>query len=152
MIDPNLVFEVTRWLARIGWLILLLSLFVPRTRPHVWPVTQFVIPAITCLAYVLLVVDGFEYVRIPASFESLKGIGDLYAHPGPLAASWLHFLALDLFAGTWMVRDGLKLRLPTPLIVVCLPFTYLLGPSGLLLYILLRFALRGRAARDADAA
>jgi Domain of unknown function (DUF4281) len=146
MIDPNLVFEVTRWLARIGWLILLVSLFMPSTRPRVWPVTQFVIPALISLAYVLLVVDGFEFVDIPDSFESLAGIGALYGHTGPLAASWLHFLAFDLFAGTWMVHDGLERNMPAGLILLCLPFTYLLGPSGLLLYILLRFTLRHRAA------
>lgn len=151
MIDPDFVFEVSRWLARIGWLLLLVSLFVRGTRRQAWPVTQFVIPAVICLAYVLLVVDGFEFVRIPASFESLNGIGDLYRHRGPLAASWLHFLALDLFAGTWMVRDGLERNLPVPLILLCLPFTYLLGPSGLLLYILLRFALRSRALRQPGA-
>jgi hypothetical protein len=151
MVDPNLVFEICRWLARIAWLLLLVSLFMAGTRRRIWPVTQFLVPALISLAYVLLVVDGFGYVDIPDSFESLEGIAALYGHTGPLAASWLHFLALDLFAGTWMVRDGLRLRIPTPLVIVCLVFTYLLGPSGLLLYILLRFGLRGREAREIDA-
>ena len=152
MIDPDFIFEVTRWLARIGWLILVVSLFMPTVRRPVWPVTQFVIPAIISFAYVLLVAAGFGYVDIPDSFESLEGIGDLYRYPGPLAASWLHFLALDLFAGTWMVRDGLRRAIPKLLILLCLPFTYLLGPSGLLLYLLLRFALRARAAEESEGA
>jgi len=147
MIDAGTVFDFCRWLARAGWLILLLSLFMPKARPMAWPTTQFVLPAILCAAYLLLVAMGFATLREIgyAAFSSLGGLRSLYADDGAIAASWVHFLAFDLFAGTWMVRDGLARRMPVALIFLCLPFTYLLGPSGLLLYILLRYALHRRA-------
>jgi hypothetical protein len=133
-------FQASRWLARIGWLILVLSLFREETRPWAWPAAQFVVPALFCLGYILMVVTGrrgFEKYGLP-TFFSLEGIGYLYTNTRALAASWLHFLALDLFAGAWMVQDGLARGMSCWLVLLCLPFTLMLGPVGLLLYIILR--------------
>ena len=144
--DPNDVFEASRWLARAGWLILAISLFVPRTRRLAWPTAQFVVPAIFCLGYLLMVWQGrggFERYGL-STFFFLEGIGHLYTNLNALTASWLHFLALDLFAGAWMVRDGVERGMPSLVIFLCLPFTLMLGPAGLLLYIVLRFAIPPR--------
>jgi hypothetical protein len=137
----NTIFEASRWLARAGWLILVASLFLPETRPWAWPTAQFVVPALFCLGYVLMVVTGrrgFAHYKL-GTFFKLHKIGYLYTNPRALAASWLHFLALDLFAGAWMVQDGLAIGMRLWLILLCLPFTLMLGPVGLLLYIVLRF-------------
>lgn len=151
--DPNTgadiladrVYEASRWLARAGWLILVLSLFLPPTRWWAWPAAQFVIPGLFCLGYILMVWkgrSGFGRYGL-GTFFALERIGYLYTNRSALNASWLHFLALDLFAGAWMVRDGVALGMPDWLIFICLPFTLMLGPVGLLLYIVLRFALFG---------
>jgi ABA4-like protein len=88
-------------------------------------------------------------LHLPDSFIKLNKIMELYQNPSPLTASWLHFLALDLFVGSWMVRDGIARGMPVLLIFICLPFTFIFGPAGLLLYILLRFIVGQRGAGDA---
>lgn len=145
MNDPNFpyfVFTLTKYIALAGWLALFVSLFMPKTRPMIWPLTQFVLPAILCLFYVLMVWLGRHFLHLPHSFIDLNGIGDLYKEPGPLAAGWLHFLALDMFVGAWIVRDGVERGMKAPLIALCLPFAFILAPSGLLLYLILRYATR----------
>lgn len=134
------VYELSRWLARLGWLILAVSLFVPASRPYAWPAAQFVIPAIFCLAYIFMVWQGrsgFKRYGLRTFFD-LDHIGYLYTNRSALNASWLHFLALDLFAGAWIVQDGLSIGMPAWLILLCLPFVLMLAPVGLLLYFALR--------------
>lgn len=136
------VYQASRWLARAGWLILLLSLFREETRSWAWPAAQFVVPGLLCAGYAVLAVAGRRGLERYGlrTFFSLEGIGYLYTNRRALAASWQHFLALDLFAGAFMVQDGLARSMSCWLILLCLPFTLIVGPIGLLLYILLRFA------------
>lgn len=141
------VFELSRWVTRLGWLILVVALFHAASREYTLPAAQFLIPAILCLLYIWMVWEGrsgFEAHGLKTFFR-LNYIGELYTNKSALNASWLHFLALDLFAGGWMVRDGLALGMPIWLIFLCLPFTLMLGPVGVLLYIVLRSALFGFA-------
>jgi hypothetical protein len=138
-------YKFERWVARLGWLILVLALWWPAWRRYALPTAQFVFPAILCLIYIWMVWEGrsgFKAHRLKTFFR-LEFIGELYTNKCALNASWLHFLALDLFAGGWMVRDGLALGMPAWLIFLCLPFTLMLGPVGVLLYIVLRFAFVG---------
>lgn len=140
-------YELSRWLARLGWLILVIALFWAEARPWALPVAQFVVPALFCLGYIWMVWEGRGGFKAHGlrTFFNLDYIGELYTNKSALNASWLHFLALDLFAGGWMVRDGLALGMPPWLIFICLPFTLILGPVGVLLYIVLRLSLYGLA-------
>ena len=51
-------------------------------------------------------------------------------------------LAFDLFIGAWEVRDAQKHQVPHLAFVPCLLLTFLFGPVGLLLYFILRYAIR----------
>ena len=144
MTFPLLMFTVTKFIALGAWILLFLSLFARGTRPVIWPLTQYWVPALLSACYVVMVWDGRDLLDLPTSFTQLHGIAALYAHPGPLAASWLHFLALDLFVGTWIARDGAERGMPMLLILFCLPFAFILAPAGLLLYLGLRLLVRRR--------
>jgi hypothetical protein len=47
-----------------------------------------------------------------------------------------------LFIGAWEVRDAQRLEIPRLAVIPCLALTFLIGPVGLLLYLLIRVALR----------
>ena len=51
---------------------------------------------------------------------------------------WIHFLAINLFAGGWIVSDSKKYNINKVLIAFPLLFTYLVGPLGLFLYWFIR--------------
>ncbi len=66
----------------------------------------------------------------------------LFALPQVLLAGWVHYLAFDLFTGSWEARDAVRLGISRWLVAPCLVLTFLFGPVGLALYLLLRLVLR----------
>jgi hypothetical protein len=141
MIDPELAFSFGGLAAMIGWIGLLIALFVRAARPIAWTAAQLLIPALLASAYILLLWSGrggFE----AGGFGSIQEVRALFASDSALAAGWMHYLAFDLFVGAWIARDGATRGVPALLILPCLPLTFLFGPAGLLLYLALRLALR----------
>jgi hypothetical protein len=62
----------------------------------------------------------------------------LFENRWALLAGWTHYLAFDLFVGTWEVRDARASGIPHLLVLPCLGLTFLFGPAGWLLYMALR--------------
>ena len=58
-----------------------------------------------------------------------------------LLAGWLHYLAFDLFVGSWEVRDSRRVGVHHLLVIPCLFLTLMMGPVGLLAYLVLRLAI-----------
>jgi hypothetical protein len=142
MLDPELAFTFTNTFGLVAWAALALSLFVPKIRRFVWPATQFVIPLVWAVLYVILTVPGLP---LPGgSFTSIEGIRGLFADDSALTAGWIHFLAFDMFIGTWIARDSVERGVHGLLVVPCLALTLLFGPAGLLLYFLMRLAFGRR--------
>ena len=143
MLDPHLAMALTGPLVLAAWAGLILSLFVTSARAIAWPAAQIAVPVILGAAYVPLIWAGFGEAP-GGGYGSIEEIRALFASDSALVAGWFHYLAFDLFVGSWIVRDGLERKLHPLLILPCLPLTFLFGPAGLLLYLVLRFALRGR--------
>jgi ABA4-like protein len=149
MIDPDTAFRLAGLLALLGWAGLLVSLFVRSVRALAWPAAQLIVPALLALAYILLLAGAWGADDAAgAGFGSIAEVRALFANDAALAAGWLHYLAFDLFVGAWIVRDGLETPVPRLLLIPCLALTFLFGPSGLLLYLVLRLALRARPPRE----
>jgi hypothetical protein len=81
----------------------------------------------------------------------------LFVRPGPLRlddlaqflgrpeialVAWIHILAFDLFVGRWIYRDGRERGITAWLLSPLLLLTMLLGPLGLLVFLLLRTQFR----------
>jgi hypothetical protein len=146
--DAGLGFALAGQLAMVGWLALLVALFVAKLRTYLWPAAQFAIPAILAAGYILLLWDGragFER----GGFGSIGEVRALFAVDAALAAGWLHYLAFDLFIGSWICRDGVAGGVHRLLILPCLPLTFLFGPVGLLLYFMFRTVSGGAPQREA---
>lgn len=101
--------------------------------------TSAIVPALFAATYVILIRTGFEEAP-DGGFGSVEEVRALFSSDAGLVAGWLHFLAFDLFIGTWIVRTGLAERLPRVLLLVCLPLTFMLGPIGLLVFLGVRLA------------
>jgi len=72
--------------------------------------------------------DGFEL------YNGLDGLYSMFANEVLLLVFWLHFLAISLFMGSWIVRDGRKYLVPRIVIIPSLILTYFTGPVGLVIY------------------
>ena len=76
--------------------------------------------------------DGFEL------YNGLDGLYSMFANEVLLLVFWLHFLAISLFMGSWIVRDGRKYLVPRIVTIPSLILTYFTGPVGLVIYWFLR--------------
>ena len=72
--------------------------------------------------------DGFEL------YNGLDGLYSMFANEVLLLVFWLHFLALSLFLGTWIVRDSRKYLVSKIIVIPSLILTYFTGPIGLVIY------------------
>ena len=131
--SPDALFTILNGLAACGWLLLVL---LPRRRWATDLIAGFGIPAILAVSYTLIVVTVWG--RSDGSFSSLAGVAALFREPWLLLAGWAHYLAFDLFIGSWEVRDSRDRGIPHLLVVPCLVLTFLFGPVGWLLYGIVR--------------
>ena len=74
------------------------------------------------------VFDGFEL------YSGLDGLYSMFANEILLLIFWLHFLAISLFLGAWIVRDARKYFIPKIITIPSLVITYFSGPIGLIIY------------------
>lgn len=125
-------FSLGGMLAMLGWIMLLLSLFLQPIRGWTWRITGFVIPGLLAVAYICLLVTNSN-ANPDGGFGSIEAVRAMFSDDPALAAGWIHYLAFDLFVGTWIVRAGLSSNVPPLLLLPALPLTFLLGPAGLLL-------------------
>jgi len=144
MLKPSFAFSAGGALAMLSWLALSMSLFLSDPlRAGIWTGATIAVPALLGLAYAILLVRGLRE-RTGGGFGSIAAVRQLFTSDAALAAGWLHYLAFDLFAGSWIAREGLASDVSPLLILPCLLLTFMAGPVGLLLFVILRFVIAGR--------
>lgn len=143
--DFETIFSLANLAALSGWLVLL---FGPVLPARAATIPRLIVPALLATAYVALILVGFGDAQ--GSFATLAGVAALFDDPSVLLAGWLHFLAFDLLVGSFIAQDRARTGLPFWLVIPCLALTFLLGPAGFLLYLLLTFALRASGAQSSN--
>ena len=71
-------------------------------------------------------------------YLSLESLSELFSSNLYLMIFWIHFIAINLFIGGWIVKDSQKFAVNRILLTVPLIITYLIGPIGLFIYWLIR--------------
>ena len=99
-------------------------------------VTGAILPALFAVLYTCLVVTHWN--ERTGGFGSLAQVHALFSNDWLLLAGWVHYLAFDLFVGSWQVRDARKHHFPYLLVLPGLILTFLFGPIGFLLYCAIR--------------
>ena len=128
------IYLITNWGVIPFWLVLI---FVPNNQITNF-FTQSIIPFLILgagyayLSYKIYlegnIFDGFEL------YNGLDGLYSMFANEVLLLLFWLHFLALSLFMGAWIVRDSRKFLTPKIIVIPSLILTYFTGPIGLVIY------------------
>lgn len=131
-----LLFSLGGFIAIAGWLALLLALFIRPIRTWTWRLTGAVIPGALALAYVYLLLSNTN-ANPDGGYGSIEAVRALFSDDNALAAGWIHYLAFDLFVGTWIARIGLASNVHPLLLLPCLPLTFLFGPAGFLLAVVI---------------
>lgn len=136
-IEPGTIFQLGNQTALIGWVILL---FLPRRFPLLLAVPKYVIPCVLALVYAGIMLTQFFTVK-GGGFSSIAEVRTLFAVDEILVAGWLHYLAFDLFVGTWIAQRSDEARIPRLIQAVFLLATFMFGPIGFLLFVVTRAAI-----------
>lgn len=130
------VFSLANNVALLGWLLLVIL------GPRRWVaplITGAILPLLFAILYGGLI--AAHWGDTPGGgFGSLTQVATLFSNRWLLLAGWVHYLAFDLFIGSWEVRDARANRISHWFVIPCLILTFLFGPVGLLLYFMLRLA------------
>jgi hypothetical protein len=100
------------------------------------------------LAGFAMVVPGPE----GGGFGTLRGVMTFFTVPTLVLVGWVHYLVFDLFVGSWQVRDARRRGIRHLYVVPSLLLTFLAGPIGLALYLVLRWQLTDATTLEEQAA
>ncbi|MFN3863275.1 MAG: ABA4-like family protein [Erythrobacter sp.] len=139
MIDWDAWFGMVNLLALIVWAGLIV---LPR-----WPAllsgVLYLGVGLLCLIYATGLV-GLLTGLIPnpqgggADFTTIAGVRAIFASDAGVTIGWTHYLAFDLFVGLWIARDGDAKAISRLIQAPILLATFMAGPLGLGLWLLLR--------------
>jgi hypothetical protein len=90
------------------------------------------------LIYAVLVLGSLTEVLPAVASPTLGGVRELLGTADGAAAGWAHMIAFDLFVGRWAYLDSRKRGIPALVMAPVTLLTILLGPIGLLVYLLVR--------------
>jgi hypothetical protein len=130
------IFSIVNSIALISWIILLIVPFRPITNKIILGVSV----SLLCIAYAVLLFQTLQ----PADFQkfgTLEGITSLQSLPGAVLVGWIHYLAFDLMVGLFIANNAEKLGIRHIVILPALLATFMMGPAGLLLYLVIRWAI-----------
>jgi hypothetical protein len=136
-------FSIGSLAAMAAWVGLGLAAVAPpgKVRQRLLLAAGRIVPVALCLLYAYLLV--IHWGSAPGGgFSSLSAVLTLFSAPGKMLGGWVHFLAFDLLVGRWIVDDTLSNCRSRVSLLLVLPATFMYGPLGLLLHILVRSALR----------
>lgn len=135
--DYALLFNVVNLSVLPAWALLI---FAPRAKLTDKLVHSMFYPVVLGLIYsagLFMAVFG-GHGADGGGFDSIEAVRALFASDVGITIGWAHYLVFDLFAGAWMARDALRRNFRHAVLIPCLLFTFLAGPLGLLLYVVLR--------------
>ena len=132
------IYLIANWGVIPFWLLLII---LPNNQITNFFLQSIIISLLLATGYAYLSYNIYLNGNIFAGFELYSGLDGLYtmfSNEALLLIFWLHFLAISLFAGAWIVRDSRKYFIPKIITIPSLLLTYFTGPIGLVFYWFLR--------------
>ena len=142
------IYLIANWGVIPFWLLLI---FAPNNNLTNFLAQSIIVPLLlgsgyAYLSYIIFlegnILDGFEL------YTGLDGLYSMFANEVLLLIFWLHFLAISLFAGAWIVRDSKKYLIPKIITIPSLVLTYFTGPIGLVIYWFIRIFFAKKVSFD----
>ena len=134
LVNSENIYLAANWGVIPFWLLLI---FAPNHSLTNFFVQSIIVPMLLAIGYIYLsynlylennIFDGFEL------YSGLDGLYSMFANESLLLIFWLHFLAISLFAGSWIIRDSKRYFIPKIITIPSLILTYFTGPVGILVY------------------
>ena len=91
-----------------------------------------------CYVVYTIIQNSYDFLNNFRLYLSLDELLNLFSDRSFLLLIWVHFLAINLFCGGWIVKDYQKFGVSKFVVFFPLIITYFIGPLGILLYWLIR--------------
>jgi len=139
--QPEIIFLLSNGLAAVGWFALLVL-------SPLWKDTDKLVMGVV----VVLLAGIYTWVNLShlgdagglTAFFSYDGVLKVFQSPYLVTAAWAHILAVDLLAATWMCKNAQSNNIPHWMLIPVLLLTLVLGPLGIIAYLLLRWVRTGQ--------
>ena len=131
---PTEVFSIANMIAIPMWV---LMLFFSK-----WKVTRFlidfkVIPLTLAFMYAIYIFQAIQTSGM-MDFGSLTSVITLFTEENAVLAGWIHYLAFDLIVGMLVLDQNKELKINQLVMAPCLFLTFMLGPIGFLLFMIIK--------------
>lgn len=131
------LFNVANLVALVGWIILALA---PIRRDLVISIARCIAVALA-VTYTILLVQAVASGGLGGDLTTLSGLTEGFSQPRAVLVGWVHYLAFDLWVGSWAIEDAGRRGVPHWAMLPVLFLILMAGPVGLLTYLLARTAL-----------
>ncbi len=132
---PDAIFQLSNSIALLGWLVLVIA------SPFWLSFDKLLIGIVVtlfALTYFWLLAQNFKFSDME-KFSTLDGVMELFTSKIAVTTAWLHFLAFDLMAGIWIKKNAVVHGIKHWVLLPCFFFTFMIGPVGVLFYLIIRF-------------
>ena len=89
------------------------------------------------LIYLIFRYD-YDFLNNFRLYLGMKELSNLFSDNSFLILFWIHFLAINLFCGAWIVNDYQKYNISKILMFFPILITYFIGPLGIFVYWIIR--------------
>ena len=127
--NPSSIFSFANSFVLLGWILLI---FLP-TWKHTQTIILNGIVVLFSILYAYLFLKDIGSFNVD-SFSTLANVKALFRNDNAVAMGWIHYLAFDLFVGAYIVKKSQQLQISRWLYTLTLPFTFMFGPVGYLLF------------------
>ena len=131
--SPETIFSLCSSVTMIGWLLLIIS---PLNKWIKKIIRWGIIPLLLGVVYAWLMFSHFG--ESEGGFGSLAEVKKLFSNDYALLAGWIHYLAFDLWLGSWALYDSKKYGIHHIVMIPILFTTLMFGPFGLVAYFIVR--------------
>jgi multisubunit Na+/H+ antiporter MnhB subunit len=131
--NAALLFKTANAFVIPGWLLLLL---LPNWK-YTLPLIRYGMVVVLAALYAYLILSSISGFN-SESFSTLENVKHLFQNDNAVLAGWIHYLAFDLMIGTFIVEQAKLHQVPRWLCVFALPFTFMFGPMGYLLFVIMK--------------
>jgi hypothetical protein len=129
------IFKLCNTIALVSWLLLIIA------TPFWRQISRILIGTVItlfCIVYAWLILTSFN-INDVEKFSTLDGVVSLFTNKTMVVGGWVHYLAFDLMTGIWITKNAKLHSINHWVTVPALVLTFMLGPVGLLLYLVIRF-------------
>ena len=98
----------------------------------------FILSTIYLYLFYYFFISGYDFIQNFSLYLSLDSLINLFSERAFLIIFWTHFLAINLFCGSWIVNDSRKFVMSKIIVFIPLIVTYFTGPLGIFIYWLIR--------------